>query len=111
MPKRIPTYRPPWVPTFKPKRTWTPDQRERKRFYDSARWRRFRRMILAERPLCEECCRYRLVIPGVHLHHVRSIENAPDLALEPDNVLVVCRTCHNRLEPRAGSAGSVPEGG
>jgi 5-methylcytosine-specific restriction protein A len=63
--------------------------------YDST-WRRFRRMVLAERPLCADCERQGLIVPATELHHERPVRERPDLRLVESNVTGLCKPCHSK---------------
>lgn len=59
-----------------------------------ARWRRFRMMVLRDRPVCEDCG----TAPSKDLHHVQKRADAgPDCE---DNVLALCHSCHSRRTAR-----------
>jgi 5-methylcytosine-specific restriction endonuclease McrA len=34
------------------------------------------------------------------VHHIKPVRLAPDLALDPDNLVTLCRSCHGRREAR-----------
>jgi 5-methylcytosine-specific restriction protein A len=50
-------------------------------------------------PLCEECQRHGIVTPAEHVHHIVPIAEAPHLRLEWSNLMSVCHSCHDKLEP------------
>jgi hypothetical protein len=76
-------------------------------FYASSTWQAFRVAIIAERGLvCEHCHK---PIAGAHevtVHHI--IELTPDnvqdanISLNPANILVVHRSCHDEIHSRFG---------
>lgn len=101
MPSRVATHRPAGTPTeAEVRRSYdgSPDRRADKRFYDSAAWRRLRAAILAEWPLCRRCPEGRPT-PAVEVHHREPRHARPDLALDPDNLEGLCRTCHRKARP------------
>lgn len=76
-------------------------------FYSWRAWRRLReqvrRMDNGECQLCKARGKYRR---GSIVHHVRHVEDRPDLALsiwDPDTgerqLVTVCKTCHEALHP------------
>ncbi len=69
------------------------------RGYDR-QWQRFRRGILAERPLCQDCAASDRVIAATDVHHVRKLRDRPDLRLDPDNVMALCSSCHDARTAR-----------
>jgi 5-methylcytosine-specific restriction endonuclease McrA len=97
MPDKIPQYEPPG----------SADSRAAaKRFYASARWRRFRARILRRDPLCVRCLaetppRYRA---SEHVHHLRARRDHPALAFNPENVVALCEACHPAAEAETRAA-------
>lgn len=80
----------------------------------TARWRRLRRMALAEEPLCRDP-------HGVHAaegrveaatdcDHIVGIAQAPALAFERSNIQALCHPCHSikSTMERQGKAGALP---
>lgn len=61
------------------------------RGYD-ARWRRIRKLVLAERPLCVDCDRAGRVTMANEVHHIdyNSRNN------NPANLMPLCKSCHSR---------------
>jgi len=74
-----------------------------KPFYNSARWKRKRAYILSrDKYLCQECKKYGKNIEAKIVHHIIEIEDDPDLKLKDDNLVSVCRSCHNKIHPEKG---------
>lgn len=71
-------------------------------FRNSAKWRRVSRAFLAEHPLCADPLgthnRAGETASAKDVHHIIPIVAAPDRALDHDNLMPVCRRCHNRIE-------------
>lgn len=66
----------------------------------NARWRRWRKRVLAARPLCEDCAERGIVKEGEHLHHISGGGPlAPD-GYDVDNIRLKCQSCHNRTTAR-----------
>lgn len=74
-----------------------------KQFYNSKKWRRCRSSFIAERinedgGLCE-VCRERT---GHIVHHKINLDssniNKPEIALNHNNLMYVCKECHDRFE-------------
>jgi 5-methylcytosine-specific restriction enzyme A len=63
--------------------------RERKRFYDSADWKRLRLWILQRNPLCVECSR-----PAREVDHIIPIADGGK-RLDPNNLQAMCKSCHS----------------
>lgn len=97
----------PWKPTA-PKRATTYDSTRPtadKRLYDHT-WRRWRAIVLQERPLCEDCLEEKhagrpgSVEASQELHHIRKVAERPDLRLVRSNVRALCKTHHSRRTAR-----------
>lgn len=80
------------------------------KFYCSEEWKKFRNVIIQERSnnggiKCQECGRYILKGNEIHIHHSPvelTEQNYTDksISLNPDNVMLVCKTCHDKLHGR-----------
>lgn len=76
-----------------------PDRQTDIAFFNSREWKALRREAL-RRDLytCQECKAPQA--SGLHVHHVLSRDERPDLALVLENVTCLCAECHSRLERR-----------
>jgi len=63
-----------------------------KPFYNSSAWRLARSEYIIAHPICEICHRK----PSREVHHVKSIEEYPELKLDPTNFQATCTPCHSR---------------
>ena len=63
-------------------------------------WRRFRRQMLAERPLCQDCEATGQTTAAAEVHHILKLRDNYDLRLEPTNVMCLCKACHSRRTAR-----------
>jgi 5-methylcytosine-specific restriction enzyme A len=76
-----------------------------KKFYNSASWRKCRELVLLrDNYLCQECLRNGQVITADMVHHIKSFEDHPELALDSDNLVSICNPCHNKEHPEKGGA-------
>lgn len=66
-----------------------------KRGYDFT-WRKVRKTYLLQHPLCEECEKHGRVTPAKEVHHIKAISEGGD-RLNPDNLMAVCRACHQKF--------------
>jgi hypothetical protein len=78
-----------------------------KSFYASVAWQNFRLVIIAERGLiCEHCGQLIIKANEATLHHIieLTLDNVHDavIALNPENILLVHRDCHDRIHGRFG---------
>lgn len=65
------------------------------RGYDS-KWRRLRATILDIEPLCRRCAGVDIATPAIEVHHIQPISVAPHLRLDPNNLMPLCVSCHDR---------------
>ena len=78
-----------------------------RRFYSSKAWQDCRNEYAKRRHyLCENCLRKGIYRPGEIVHHVIeldpiNIEN-PEVALNFDNLELLCRECHSAIHDNAG---------
>ena len=63
----------------------------------SSRWTRLSRQIRRERPICQRCEEKGLLTPSEEVHHIRKVEQYPNLAFDPNNLRALCKPCH-RIE-------------
>jgi 5-methylcytosine-specific restriction protein A len=72
-------------------------------FYTSKRWRKKRAYILyRDKHLCQECKKYGRNKEADTVHHIEELEDAPELALKNNNLVSLCRACHNKQHPERG---------
>ncbi len=76
--------------------------REEHDFYNSKAWRALRDIMLCDRPYCEPCLERGEHSPSTHVHHIKPLKEAPDLALDQDNLMCVCMSCHSRVHASKG---------
>lgn len=77
------------------------------KFYNSRTWRNFRIKILQrDHYECQYCKakKVRKIVRATHVHHVQELKDRPDLALEPDNLISLCHTCHEEVHDRLAKA-------
>lgn len=98
MPRRIPTYRPPWLAKPAERRPSSSG-----RGYGSAAWQRVRRAVIArDGGVCQECG---IVIHkggDAHVDHI--VEKPTDEAAEAtplEGLRLLCRSCHSKKTIRA----------
>ena len=69
---------------------------DRKAVYTSRKWRNMRREIVkAAGNRCSQCGE-RHTSRLLELHHITPLEEAPELAFQINNLMLVCRGCHRR---------------
>ena len=96
------------MPTiYKPKRKQPKDNNqynaERRKIYNSERWRRLRAWKLACNPLGELCVQENKTVPAEDIHHIISFMSTDDpqqrlfLAYDYDNLMSLCKQCHQKI--------------
>lgn len=78
---------------------------QRAEFYSSSEWRVLREQVLLDSKYeCVWCKENGKVTTQVHsileVDHVKELEHYPGLALNADNLRVLCKDCHNRRHKR-----------
>ena len=58
-------------------------------------WRRFRGKFLRDHPLCEDCHAEGLVREAEEVHHIRKVQNHPELRLVESNCMALCKRHHS----------------
>lgn len=72
-------------------------------FYASLKWKKKRQAILRrDNYLCKECKKYGRITEAKEVHHIVHLEDAPELALCNDNLISLCKRCHNKRHPEKG---------
>jgi hypothetical protein len=84
----------------KPRLRWPRKDRDAvDKLYHTQRWERFSRLIRDKNPICQvveagkQCREISKVV-----HHIKSPRQAPDLFLEPSNVVAICEAHHETSE-------------
>jgi 5-methylcytosine-specific restriction protein A len=98
MPKRIPTARTSLQSAASTAAEYKrrPEYAEAHRFYNSARWKKLRAMILRAHPLCADCTEARRVTLATQVHHLVERKADPARELDPTNLAPLCAKCHGR---------------
>ncbi|MFE0619765.1 HNH endonuclease [Bacillus altitudinis] len=88
---------------------------QKRKFYDSGDWKRLRAEVKQrDNYECQPCKRNGLVSIDTNeysesarrkkiqlvVHHIKELEDYPDLALDIDNLETVCVDCHNKEHDR-----------
>ena len=73
-----------------------------KPFYHSPEWKHCQSEYIKQaHGLCEKCLEKGIITPGVIVHHKIHLTPAniciPEIALNPCNLMLVCRDCHAKL--------------
>lgn len=65
-------------------------------WYHTSVHRRWRKLILQRDKICQHCKRK----PATEAHHIKSLEDYPELALDLDNGQGLCWECHEKTKGR-----------
>lgn len=72
-------------------------------FYKSTAWRKCREVVLIrDHYLCQPCLRLGRITTANTVHHIKPLEDHPELALDEDNLESICPVCHNKEHPEKG---------
>lgn len=76
-------------------------------FYTTAKWKAFRkRVLIRDQYTCQRCKRYGRITQAREVHHIKHLEEYPELAYDPENCISLCKACHNMQHPEKGSKGA-----
>jgi 5-methylcytosine-specific restriction protein A len=88
---------------------------QKTKFYTSYAWKKLRQQVIErDNYECQECKRQGKVFINTHemnksgkrkkisliVHHLKELEEHPELALDIDNLETVCVNCHNKIHDR-----------
>lgn len=79
-------------------------------FYASWPWRTLAlRTSALHHYECELCRKRGLYSPCEAVHHIKPIKIAPELAMEPSNLMCLCAACHSEIHGKIQKALLTPE--
>lgn len=74
-------------------------------FYNTTAWKHLRRQVLEEQHHeCQLCRAEGKMVPADTVHHVKEVKEHPELALDKNNLMCLCRECHEKIHGRDGFA-------
>jgi 5-methylcytosine-specific restriction endonuclease McrA len=76
--------------------------------YNTAQWKKLRRVKLSTTPLCEPCERRGKLVSGHHVDHIVAIASGGDAFPTLDGLMSMCASCHSiktSAVDRAGGKG------
>ena len=77
------------------------------RLYDTARWRRERRLFLMANPLCRMCAAIGRTTLAVVVDHIEPHKGDPALFWDQDNWQPLCKTDHDAAKAELESTGRL----
>jgi len=82
---------------------------EARSFYKSKAWEKCRQYVLVrDNYLCQYCLEKGKLTPADMVHHIEELKDNPEKALDPDNLISLCNTCHNKEHPEKGKKKEKP---
>lgn len=79
--------------------------KESKKFYQSALWRKVKEMKLARDPICETCSQVGKVTVAKIVHHMIPIKKGTK-KVDLDFLVSLCHACHNSVETEMEKEGN-----
>ena len=70
-----------------------PRHQKKKWWYDH-KWRVLSERFRADNPLCHDCNWLGITTPAEEVHHIKPISEYPELRLNIDNIVSLCKECH-----------------
>lgn len=78
-----------------PKLTPSVPRKRQRHGINTYRWQRLRKsMLVGQCHMCVRCKERGMIEPATEVHHVVPRHVRPDLAFEPDNLMPLCKACH-----------------
>ena len=72
-------------------------------FYKTKRWEKLRASVLRRDGYrCQRCKRYGRLRQASTVHHIKHLDEYPELAYDPKNLVSLCAACHNEVHPEKG---------
>lgn len=72
-------------------------------FYHTKRWHKLRAAVLRRDGYqCQRCKRYGRLRQASTVHHIKHLDEYPELACDPKNLVSLCAACHNEMHPEKG---------
>lgn len=76
---------------------------EQSEFYKGVKWKRKQRAILRRDGYrCQNCKRYGRAVEATTVHHIKHLDEYPELAYTDSNLVSLCAACHNKFHPEKG---------
>lgn len=55
--------------------------------------------------MCKRCKRYGRLVEATEVHHIKHVDEYPELAYEDQNLVSLCHACHNHMHPEKANRG------
>ena len=71
--------------------------------YNDKKWKAKSKAILRrDNYECRECRKYGRIRTATTVHHIKHVDEFPELAFDNDNLISLCSACHNKQHPEKG---------
>ena len=68
--------------------------------YKSKKWKQKQKSIMRrDGYMCQMCKRYGKNVQASVVHHIKHVDEYPELAYTSSNLISLCSACHNKLHP------------
>lgn len=85
------------------------DSLKKQGFYHTPAWRRARKLALQrDHYLCQLKTSEKCTGIATEVHHIKSLEDFPELKLDLDNLTSCCWWCHEETKPRRPAIPELP---
>lgn len=71
--------------------------------YNTAQWRKMRKMMIMQNPLCQKCLENDIISIAKEVHHKKPISSAKtkqemfSLMFDYNNLICLCEKCHHEI--------------
>ena len=73
--------------------------------YTDPKWKAKRKTILRrDKYKCRHCRRYGRNREATEVHHIKHVDEYPELAFTDSNLISLCKGCHNKEHPEKAKA-------
>ena len=62
------------------------------------RYRKTRRLVLVNEPLCRSCKNKGRTVAAEEVHHIKAVATHPELICDYDNLMPLCKSCHSKAD-------------
>ena len=87
-----------------------------RKFYRSGAWVNLRGYVIhRDQMLCQDCLKKGIYTPAEEVHHIVELDesnvNDPSIALNADNLISLCRSCHKARHSTNSKRYTIDENG
>lgn len=78
---------------------------DRQKLYSRILWKQLRRLVIArDGGKCRRCGASPKGNRAIHTHHIQQWSNRPDLRFDADNIVTLCRLCHEFVHSKENAS-------